>query len=113
MRNLTTAIIAVIAVYVGAQLTIGSMMTSRVADFAAELDAAPVGVNGTKGPIAVRSSDICTLLTRTSGWRGSLSRLAFPEPGAAADELTARYRFSVINGCSKYSRMNMVIADPI
>ena len=113
MGKVTGIILTLVVVYVGAQLTIGEMMTARVNDFSAQLEAAKPAADGTRGPISLRSGDICTMLTKTSGFSGTLSRLAFPEPGAAADRLTARYRFISQNGCSKYNRRNRIIATPL
>lgn len=113
MGKVAGIILTLIVVYVGSQLTIGDMMTARVNDFSVQLEAAKPAADGSKGPIPLRSSDICTMLTQTDGFSGTLSRLAFPEPGAAADRLTARYRFVSQNGCSKYNRRNRIIATPL
>jgi hypothetical protein len=113
VRKVGGIILTVVIVYVGCQLTIGDMMKARIDDFSAQLEAAKPSADGTRGPIALRSSDICTMLTQTGGFSGTLSRLAFPAPGAAADRLTARYRFVSQNGCSKYNRRNLILAKPL
>lgn len=111
MSKITNAIVTVSVVYGIAQVTVGSLMVQRIDAFAAELAASAPAADGTFGPVALRSSDICTLLTETDSWKGMVSRYAFIAPGHAADALTARYRFVATDGCSKY-RLNMIVAQP-
>lgn len=104
------ALIAVAAVYGATQFTIAPLMRSNIDAFAAELVAQPAHPDGTIGPVGVRSSDICTLLTQPDSWKGRGERLAFLEAGTAADRLTQNYTFVPVGECSKYNRRNLIVA---
>lgn len=112
MNKALKALIAAAAVYGVVQVTLSPLLESKINAFGSELAATPENPDGTLGPIAVRSSDICTLLTQTGMWKGQMHRWAFLQAGSAADNLNLKYQFSPAPKCSKYNVPNYILARP-
>jgi hypothetical protein len=94
-----SGLLAAMAVYAGAQLTIAPLIADRIDAVGETLGVSPPAV---QGPRAVPDigSDVCTLLAG-AGLRRNLSWLAFPVAGRAADHWRAKYRFVAEGGCRR------------
>ena len=112
MNQGMAGVLAIVAVYGAAQMTISPMMRSRIDEFSAELAKADKGTGETVGPIAISSSDICTLLTEPDSLWGTLERWSFLDAGEAADALAQKYTFTPVSKCDKYQRFNALLAHP-
>jgi hypothetical protein len=104
VNNALAVVGAVVLVYVAFNATIG-LMRRNLADVEAQLGASP-------GTVAVRSSDLCTMLAG-EGWRRHLQSAFFPWPMAKANALRARWRFEAEPDdtgaiCGKYAAQHVL-----
>ena len=113
LNKVASFVVTVVIVYGVFQVTIGELLCANLDDFAAQIADAPANEDGARGPVALRSSDLCTLLTDAGVLKGWGNRIAFPHAGVAASRLKAQYRFTSANGCSKYNVYNQMIATPV
>jgi hypothetical protein len=103
-----SGLLAAMAVYVGAQLTIAQLIADRIDVVGQAVTASPPSAKNARA-IADLNSDVCTLLAG-AGLRRNLSWLAFPVAGRAADHWRAKYRFVAEGGCRR-GRGNLLHAS--
>lgn len=101
-------LLAAVAVYAGAQLTIAQLIANGIDEIGRTLPPALVGGQSV-ATIPQVGSDACTLLAG-AGLRRRASWLAFPVAGRAADRWRAHYRFEVRGGCRR-GRNNDLLAS--
>lgn len=91
-----SALIAVIAIYALAQISIGPMLARSVETVGEQIAATTPGLDGSRGPIMLRGSSICAYVVPQSVWRRWLGLVIYPQAARAGERIQQNWRIEYV-----------------